>query len=467
MLDRQIARWQRTALKPYWLAGARQRLASLGLQHENALWTAKSQELYLFCWKTTMEEIRKTRQLSGSEWWLLSDYYGSSNGVLTSFWEPKLTDAGMEVVRRIQQPLLLLAARPGDTLDANITRGRALQLTYESGAVLNVSLWVSYLNGQALPAGRPLKLRWHVRKAAQQADNGAVLCSGSDRVIASAIKDGEPTPVGAAHCALPTLTDRPETYILSARLGNLTANSWRTRAFPRLPDSAPAAGVRVFAAPSLCADTGVIGTVCMSESTGGLRRGVYVVEQLNASLLAAVRSGSTVLLNSGVCHRTTDVVCVGDPTLSSIAPFELGGFQPSSWNDGGATRSVGTLTYPRADSIIGGMAPERFLDEGWYHLLDASRNYVLTNATARVETLIRSIDYFGMPNGGSRNTSLSSPAIYERFARPKALLWQARIGNGTLVVGGFDLGQAPARRVEQSYLLRRLVQHAVGLFGPQ
>jgi|EP01047_Picozoa_sp_COSAG01_P102997 hypothetical protein len=42
-----------------------------GLLPENSLWSARSNRLYLFCWKDKMEALRKSEKVSGNEWWLL------------------------------------------------------------------------------------------------------------------------------------------------------------------------------------------------------------------------------------------------------------------------------------------------------------------------------------------------------------------------------------------------------------
>ena len=54
-----------------------------------------------YCWKAVMESIRKLEKVSGYQWWLLVDYWGTSNGVLDAWWTPKLTPDGMAQIRSI------------------------------------------------------------------------------------------------------------------------------------------------------------------------------------------------------------------------------------------------------------------------------------------------------------------------------------------------------------------------------
>ena len=46
-----------------------------GLLGENAMWSASSRRLFLFCWKDKIEAVRKTKRISGYEWWLLQDFW--------------------------------------------------------------------------------------------------------------------------------------------------------------------------------------------------------------------------------------------------------------------------------------------------------------------------------------------------------------------------------------------------------
>ena len=68
LLDDSIGRFNtETGMKPYWLTPSRDKLAAQGLLSENALWSAMSNKLFLFCWKNQIEAVRKTAMLSGYE----------------------------------------------------------------------------------------------------------------------------------------------------------------------------------------------------------------------------------------------------------------------------------------------------------------------------------------------------------------------------------------------------------------
>ena len=42
-----------------------------------------------------MEALRKTEKVSGNEWWLLTDFWMGSNGIVDTYFVPKHTDDGL------------------------------------------------------------------------------------------------------------------------------------------------------------------------------------------------------------------------------------------------------------------------------------------------------------------------------------------------------------------------------------
>ena len=88
-------------MKPWWLTSVRDSLASRGLLGSNAsyaedtgaVWAARSARMYMFAWNDRMEAMRKTNELSGYEWWLLQDFWTTSNGILDSWYQPKYDNA--------------------------------------------------------------------------------------------------------------------------------------------------------------------------------------------------------------------------------------------------------------------------------------------------------------------------------------------------------------------------------------
>ena len=74
MLDKQIEMFEKhDGVKPFWLTPARDKLQAIGLLGENDAWTARSNALFVYCWKSKVEAVRKTARLSGYEWWLINE----------------------------------------------------------------------------------------------------------------------------------------------------------------------------------------------------------------------------------------------------------------------------------------------------------------------------------------------------------------------------------------------------------
>ena len=61
-----------------------------------------------------MESIRKLEKVSGYQWWLLVDYWGTSNGVLDAWWTPKLAPDGMAQIRSINNEVQYEYITPHD-----------------------------------------------------------------------------------------------------------------------------------------------------------------------------------------------------------------------------------------------------------------------------------------------------------------------------------------------------------------
>ena len=65
-----------TAIRPFWLTPARDRLNASGLLGEVDAWATASEQLYVLCWKIDIEDQRHNSMLSGYEWWLLQVRFG-------------------------------------------------------------------------------------------------------------------------------------------------------------------------------------------------------------------------------------------------------------------------------------------------------------------------------------------------------------------------------------------------------
>ena len=71
-----------TAIRPFWLTPARDRLNASGLLGEVDAWAMASEQLYVLCWKIDIEDQRHNSMLSGYEWWLLQVCFDRTRSAL-------------------------------------------------------------------------------------------------------------------------------------------------------------------------------------------------------------------------------------------------------------------------------------------------------------------------------------------------------------------------------------------------
>eukprot|EP01052_Picozoa_sp_SAG31_P001085 SAG31_NODE_35_length_31836_cov_10.841352_4_plen_1036_part_00 len=190
----QIPRWAHGPMKPWWLTSVRDSLASRGLLGSNAsyaedtgaIWAARSARMYMFAWKDRMEAMRKTKELSGYEWWLLQDFWTTSNGILDSYFQPKYTNTTMASLSRLNDGIQLLVAQEGDNLpDLAIDAPRLLRnypdahpsMYWKGEAVVSTSLWISNYGAHNLSSGAA-ELTWSLGGVAHNGTKVDV-CNGS------------------------------------------------------------------------------------------------------------------------------------------------------------------------------------------------------------------------------------------------------------------------------------------------
>lgn len=157
---------------------------------------------------------------------------------------------------------------------------------------------------------------------------------------------------------------------------------------------------------------------------------VYVVTQPNADLLDAVEAGAC-------------LVCLSP---QGIFPSVRNRFKPAWWIGNDLDCNTGTVVYD--NPVTRAMAPDGWCDIGWYRLLEDADAYVLDGFPARPHVLVRGLD------------------VHFR-CRSKALLFEARVGKGSLIVSGLNhLTTESADVPEAQWLLSRLVEYACALPKP-
>ena len=307
-LDLQISEFTDN-IRPYWLQPARDHLEQISLLQENDLWWGCSNKLYTFCWKNSLEAVRKTEKISGNEWWLLQDFWMGSNGIVDTYFKPKHPPEEIAELANLNSPVMLLVAEPGDNLPLNETEPR-LQRAYTSRDKLRTSLHVSNYGAEDISGA---SLRWQL-----VGSDGAAICQ--DAVAIKPVPQGPGTTMGAAvECDLPDLgsfTAKPKppvTLHLNAQLvvGGVTLshNHWQSRLYARPQDGPSPPANTVYTQQRYCNAIPVSNMKCSIPVAGTKLpvSAVFVVDYLDSTLLGFAAEGAVlIVINNGTSSSGID-----------------------------------------------------------------------------------------------------------------------------------------------------------------
>jgi len=394
------------SVKPFWLTPARKRLEQRGLLGEAQLWARNSERLYLLCHKLNIEDIRRNPFLSGHQWWLLQDYWTGSNGIVDAYFRPK-RGIPPERVRQFNGDVVLL-------LDG-------LELTYRGKQPFDAKVLVSNYSEAAL---KKAALKWQARL------DGRALARGEEKGVE--VGQGEVEQVAAIEISLPD-APVPQALTIEAELivGDRTyRNDWSAWVYPAAIKR-PQLKVPLYASPELVRPLAAYGARPLPRGEKLPAGAVYVMRQPTLRAFDAAAAGACLVL------------------LSPQGLFQAARtrFKTAWWLGSARDSNVGTVVYD--NPITRAVAPDGWCDAGWYRLLEGAQTYILDELPTRPEVLVRGIEVHSL-------------------CRSKALLFQARVGEGALIVSGLNLlfarGQQPP---EAEWLLARLIEHAGTLPKPR
>jgi hypothetical protein len=390
--------------KPFWLVPFRDKLAKLGLQAEAVQWSRNSERLYLLAHKLNLEDLRKNPRLSGYMWWLLQDYWTGANGLFDTYFRSKSITP--PEARRFNDAVVLLQD--------------GLPLTCQANRSLKVRLLVS---NYALEPIRNGRLRWKASLG------NRVLAKHESRVEAG---QGELAGVTMVEVNLPEVS-QPQRLTLTAELTAAKAacrNDWTTWLYPDHIE-APRLPVSLFASHDLAPSLAAFGAQRLPDAVPPPSRAVYVVSQPTLNLLKAAEEGAC-------------LVCLSPQGVFPTVPNR---FKPAWWLGSESDCNAGTVVYPHP--VTRAIAPEGWCDAGWHRLLEGAQAYVLNEFPAQPGVLVRGLDVHSV-------------------CRSKALLFEASVGKGSVIVSGLKLARgAEDDSPEAQWLLARLLEHAGTLPQPK
>jgi len=361
--------------KPFWWIQTREKVERMGLLDEVPRWAENTERLYTLLHKINIEDIRKNPNLSGYHWWLLQDYWTTSNGIIDTYFRPK-PGVSREAVLQYNNDVVLLE--------------NGLALNYRNGDTLATTLSVS--NFGAGPV-TDATLTWSVRLGEQVIQESAL--------TAPAAPQGVLTDLTRVEAILPQV-DAPTKITVKALLaytGRTCANEWSSWIYPAPKTTA---AVPLFAAPELLHWLGAYGAKPLPAEAPYPAEAVYVSNLLTPELLDAVLAGASLLLYKPW----------------AFLPEAPTRFKSAWWLGSTGDNNTGTVVYDHPATSP--MAPEGWCDASWYRLLENSDGYLLDDLSAQPEVLIRGVEVGCV-------------------CRNKALLFETGAGQGCVLVCGLNL----------------------------
>ncbi len=392
-------------IKPFWLTAGDGKLKKLGRRKEAAHWAEKSERLYTFLHKSSVETIRKNPFLSGYHWWLFQDYWTTSNGLVDLYFRPKSIPP--DEVLKFNNDVVLLED--------------GLQRTYRGRGKLEVTPMVSNYSNSAIDA----EMCWEIRLGRELL---------SRKTIPVRISQGQVFSAPLLVSELPDVT-QPTPLKVAAELsseGRHYLNDWTAWLYPadlRLPKLS----VPVFVLDA-CRDLFSDSATTPFPAEGHLsERAVYVTETLSEPrLLDAMTRGASILLLG--------------PQPQLCPSFSVT-FGTTWWKAGDSPKRNHTGTFVYDHPVTRRIAPEAYCDEGWFDLLEGGIKYVVDDLPSCPSIIIR---------------ALSSMVLMQE----SALLFEVGVGKGCLIASGLNHRRASGSP-ENQWLLARLLAHAATFPNPK
>jgi hypothetical protein len=395
-------------IKPFWMVEARDKVEKMGLLAETERWAENTGRLYTLLHKIDKEALRKSPNISGYHWWLFQDYWTTSNGLVDTYFRPK-PGIDRDAIRQFNGPVVLLQ----DGID----------LLYRGGSTLSAALLVSNFGPGDLTAPA---VTYTVRMGDQ------VLATQEQAV--DAVSQGSLAELLRFEVSLPDVA-QPMKLTIDAQLRageTAVSNEWSTWIYPaKVP--APPSGIPVFSSADLHPWLEPMGAKPLPSDDALPAQAVYFSSHLTPQILDAISSGASAIL-----FKPVGFVLAGRTR-----------FKTAWWKGGGEDNNAGTVVYDHP--VTSGMAPEGWCDTSWYELLEGADGYLIDELPAPPEVLIRGVEVASV-------------------CRNKALLFQAGVGKGSIIICGLNLdAKRPdgAAHPAAEWLTSRLIEHAATLPKPE
>ncbi len=400
----QVELFKNSNYKPFWMEEGKAKLEELGLANEVEDWARASEQLYLLAHKYNVEGVRLNEDLSGYHWWLIQDYWTTSNGIFDLFFRPK-------------------SLKPEDILPFNsavVTLQKGLEFSYRSGEEFSFVPVLSNFSDSFVAGKMSVKI-----EASDEKSLPKIFGSKGDFFLASG-KLGECNPFKGEVPAVERPVRWTTTVAFDCRNQNnnekySNSNSWTSYVFPK--DIAPKSTRTIYADESAIAYFPENFNVkSIAEIEGDYPTdAVYAVAWATPEIVAAVEKGA------GLIH-------FGAQQFLSALPVR---FQQTWWKAGDSEEQNNTGTFVYPNPITDDVVDHNFCGAIWAPLLDGAQKFSLETPRPRPDVIARAL----------------SSLVRVRDA---AILFEFGVGKGKTIVSGLNHSAAKDAPVN-AWLLAQFV----------
>jgi len=370
----QVRLFETSCFKPFWLIESYKKLEKRGELEIAEEWADSSEKLYTLLHKYNIEAIRKNNDISGYHWWLIQDYWTSSDGIFDAHFNLKKGISKDEIANINARTSLLQ---------------EGLAYTYVSGGALRFEAMLSNYSGEDFSSTIAVEIKVVGKPLINSIFETKTVAHGELGKIGAASVEKLPEVVGP---------ERLEISLFST--DGKSGNRWNAWLFPKniKPDTA-----KKIRADKKCAQLLPPNWRALPVSGGKCDVDyVYVVSDLTPPLMEALVGGArVVLLDAGKIAK----------------PIKIS-YKSSWWRAGNSESSNQTGTFVDSrNPLVREFMPDKWCDIACVKIMHNAVKYDVANL--EVENVVR---------------SLSSMLMLGDYS----LLFGAKVGAGTLVVSGFN-----------------------------
>ena len=391
------------ALKPFWLTFGRDKVANMGLLDEAPMWAKVSERYYLNLHKMNLEALRKNPLISGYHWWLFQDWWITNNGIVDLHFRPKSVKSN-EVLEFNNDTVLL---------------EEGLKRNYSGGDKLSTTIMLSNFSEDDIE-DEQLMCELYI-------DNQIVLYKVYN---IDSVKQASLEELTKFEYELPD-TDGPKKIELRTEMTAGTDriyNHWTSMLFPK-KIAVNKTDVPIYASRELTPLLNFADAKKMPDKYSS--RAVYVTNRPDNRLLKAVKDGASLVMLMPEMLFDTRRTRYKLPWWYTLQSNQV---------------NSGPLFYNN-NPITEDLAPEGWIDAGWYELLEGAKGIILDEFEQKPQVIVRGIE---------------DPF----YCKDKAFLFEIGYGKGCLIVSGFNHQKAKDMPVNH-WLIKKMIDRGLEFPTPE